>query len=245
MTLFSWLRRYGMLIVCTSLIPLLSGCILLPIAAVGFGGVKGFQALSKSSYEVHLDTPTVEDTNALAQINSIALWPEAKRATATSQGNVLVANAPLAEQLTKDSKLEVISPTTVAQVLQTNNLPQSLDEMMLKEKLHTFSVVAEKTGADAILTTGPADMKDDSRFFTFKRSTDTFTAQVQIYSKAKDDFVWQDNVIVVWKKGSTLPSNTEISQSVTKALAKRILEITGKIPVTTASTNAPTPVKTP
>lgn len=210
-----------------SLVPLLSGCLLLPVAALGFGGVKAFQALSKSSYEVHLDTPSVEDTNALTQIHSMALWPEAKGQPAAGQGCILVANAPLAEQLTKDSKLEVISPTVVSQVLQTNNLPQSLDEMMLKEKLHAFSVVADKTGADAVLCTAPADMKDDSRFFSFKRSSETFTTQVQIYSNAKDDFVWQDNVIVIWKKGSTVPSNTEIEQSVAETLAKRILEITG------------------
>jgi hypothetical protein len=235
-----------MLAVCISIVPLLSGCILLPIAAVGYLGVKGVQAVSKSTYEVHLDTPTVEDTNALALVNSIALWPESKgRASSFGQGNALVADAPLADDLTKESKLDVISPTTVVQVLQTNGLPQSTDEMTLKEKLHAFRVVAEKTGADAVLATAPADMKDDSRFFSFKRASETFTAQVQIYSKAKDDFVWQDNVIVVWKKGSTLPSDAEIQKSVAEALAKRILEITGKVPVTTTNTNTPTPVKTP
>lgn len=75
------------------------------------------------------------------------------------------------------------------ELLATNSLPASLDEMMLKEKLHVFQVVSEKTGTDAVLTTTPADMKDDSRFFSFKQAADTFTAQVQIYSRAKDDFV--------------------------------------------------------
>jgi hypothetical protein len=103
--------------------------------------------------------------------------------------------------------------------------------MMLKEKLHTFNVVAEQTGADAVLCASPADMKDDSRFFSFKRSSEVFTAQVQIYSKAKGDFVWQDNVMVIWKKGSSLPSNTEIEQSVANKLSERLLEIMGKQPV--------------
>lgn len=235
-----------MLTACISVIPLLSGCILLPIAAVGYLGVKGVQAVSKSTYEVHLDTPTLEDTDALAQVNSIALWPESKgQASSFGQGNALVANAPLADDLTKESKMDVISPTTVVQVLQTNGLPQSTDEMTLKEKLHTFSIIADKTGADAVLATAPADMKDDSRFFSFKRASETFTAQVQLYSKAKDDFIWQDNVIVIWKKGSTLPSDAEIQKSVAEALAKRILEITGKIPMATNGTNVSTPVKTP
>lgn len=228
---------------CMASMVFLTGCLLLPVAAVGFGGVKVVQALSKSTYEVHLDTPTVEDTNALASVNSIALWPEAKGQTAT--GKDMVSNPLLAEQLAKGGKMEIITPMSVTQVLRSNSLPQSLDEMMAKEKLQAFKVVCEQAGADALLCSSSSDMKDDSRFFTFKRASETFTAQVQLYSKAKDDFIWQDNVIVVWKKGSTLPSDAEIQKSVAEALAKQLLIITGKKPAPVAGTNTVATAKTP
>jgi hypothetical protein len=117
--------------------------------------------------------------------------------------------------------------------------------MTRKEKLQTLSVVAEQSGADAVLVTTPADMRDDSRFFSFKRASETFTTQVQIFAKAKNDFAWQNHVIVIWKKGSTLPSDAEIEQSVAETLAKRILEITGKVPATATHSNVLTAAKTP
>jgi len=87
----------GLSLASLAAMPFLNGCLLLPVAAVGFGGVKMVQALSKSTYEVHLDTPTIEDTNALAMVNSIALWPEVKGQTAT--GNDMMSNPLLFKAL--------------------------------------------------------------------------------------------------------------------------------------------------
>ena len=127
-----------LLVVCGASLPFLTGCILLPVVAVGFGGVKAVQALSKSTTEVHFDTPSIEDTNALAGINKLALWPEAK---GSGQGYTLVSVPLVAERLS--DKLDVVSSLTVLQVMQSNSIPPAFADMTTKEQREACNLIAE------------------------------------------------------------------------------------------------------
>ena len=87
-----------------------------------------------------------------------------------------------------------------------------------------------------VVCSSPPDMKVDSRYFTFRRATRTYAADLQAYSRAKDDFVWEDMVIVTVKQGSTLPSNADIERGVAEAVSNKLLELTGKKSVTPVDT---------
>jgi hypothetical protein len=94
-----------------------------------------------------------------------------------------------------------------------------------------FVSIAEKTGADAVLCSPPTDMKVDSRFFTFKRSSRTYDTQIQIFARETNDFVWRDIVVLVVKQGSTMPSDQDIEKDVADKLSDNLLEIMGRKPV--------------
>jgi hypothetical protein len=51
-------------------------------------------------------------------------------------------------------------------------------------------------------------------------------------------------VIVVWKKGSSLPSDAEIQKSAAQKLAEQLLIITGKKPASVMTTNTVVTTKT-
>lgn len=229
MNFIIWLRRYGLLAVCIAFLPLLTGCIL-PFLAVGaFTTVKAIQTFSKSTYEAHLDPPTVEDTNALGNITKIALWPNVNgQAASIGQGDALVSIPLLAEQLMASNQLEIITPFVVSQVLESNSIPGTLQGLLPGEQLKMCNLVAEKTGADAVFCAAPLDMQADSRYFSFKRASRTYAVNIRLYSRTANNFAWADTVVVVVKQGSTMPSDAEMQKSVAELLVKRLLEITGK-----------------
>ena len=181
------------------------------------------QALSKSTTEVHFETPSIEGTNALAGINKLAFWPETKE---PGSGYTLVSIPLVAERLS--DKLDVVSSLTVLQVMQSNSIPTAFADITAKEQKEACGLITEKTGADAVLCCSPSDMKVDSRFFTFKRSSRTYDTQIQIFAKGTNDFVWRDVVVLVVKQGSTMPSDQDIAKYVTAKLSDKLLEIMGK-----------------
>ena len=232
-----WIRRYGLLAICLAFMPLLTGC-LIPFLAFGaFTTVKAVQSFSKSTYDVRFEKPTVYDTNAVARITSIALWPDTKDDLSPFEGGALVSDTMVAECLTASNRLSVITPFTVAQVLKTNGIPPKLTDMLPAEQVREFRTVATKTGADTVLCAAPATMTADGRYFTLKRMSRTYKAKVELYSQAKDAFVWQDTVEAVVKQGSTMPSDAAIQKSVAQALAKRLMAITDRKAAVITDTN--------
>ena len=236
----NWICRYGVIVGCLTILPFLSGCILVPVAAVGFGATKLVQMNMKTTFQVTFDTPRIEDRNALAGASRIALWPESRGPdSAFGQGETLVSAPMLSERLS--GSLDTVTSRMVLQVLQSNSIPASLQDLTHRERLDACKILCDRTGADAVVCSSPPDMKVDSRYFTFKRATRTYAADLQAYSRAKDDFVWEDMVTVTVKQGSTLPSNTDIEHGVAEAVAGKLLELTGKKSVTpvNAGTNSP------
>ena len=242
----AYIRRYWPHALCIALLPSLNGCLLLPVAAVGLGGVKLVQMSMKSTFEVTFDPPSIENKNGLAGINRIALWPESKgQASAFNQGEALVSAAMLSEHLS--SSVDTVTARAVLQVLASNSMPLSLQDLTGKERLEACKLICDRTGADAVVCASPPDMKVDSRFFSLKRSSRTYGSDIQVYSRAKDDVVWRDLLVVTVKQGSTEPSATDIEQAVAAALGDRLLELTGKkaVPEPVGVTNAPAPQKIP
>lgn len=234
------LRRYGLLAICIASLPLLTGCIL-PFLAVGaFTAVKSVQTFAKSTYEVRLNNPTVEDTNALELVTKIALWPNLNGPPASfGQNDTLVSSSLLAELLMASNQLDIVTPFTVSQVLESNSIPGTLQGLLPGEQLKICRLVADKTGADAVFYSMPPDTTMDTSYFSLKRASRTYAVNVELYSKATGDFVWANTAVVVIKQGSTMPSDADMQRSVAELLVKRLLKITGKTAPPQKDTNAP------
>jgi len=218
------LRRYGLLLVCGCVLIALNGCFVPLVAVGGFGAMKMVQGSMKSSFEVKFAAPTVENKDALAGIHVIAIWPNA-----VSQSSTLIA-----EKLEQSGKLKVVTPLEVGQVLQTNSIPRFMQDMTVEEKARVCQLVAEQTGADAVLYFSSASMRVDSRYFQFTRASNASDITAYIYSRQAKGIVWEDVVSIVVSQGSTLVSNTETEQAFANQVADKILSFAAQKPAETA-----------
>jgi hypothetical protein len=230
-----WLCRRWTLIFATACLVTLTGCLaVIPaiqvagMASGGFAAFKFGQGQMKSAVEVKFDTPEIDDKAALAGITNIAVWPAAKGQTVAGGQQPSFSPAALAEQLSGTGKFAVVTPLVVAQALESNSLSQFAQDMTESEELQAFKLVCEKTGADAVLCSTPADMKANAKFFTVSRATTTYGTVIQIYSARTGGIVWRDAAAVAVKQGSTAPDHAEMEKSFVAELAKRILQATAK-----------------
>jgi hypothetical protein len=128
--------------------------------------------------------------------------------------------AALAEQLSR-SGFSVVTPFSVSKVLEANGLSHAVN-MTEDEQRSAFKLVAEKTGADAVIYSTPTGMKADMRAFTFSRSSMSSGAVVQIYSISKDAFIWRNMGEIVYKHGAGIPNTAEGERLFVAELAKSL-----------------------
>ncbi|HVU07481.1 MAG TPA: hypothetical protein VHG89_02935 [Verrucomicrobiae bacterium] len=139
--------------------------------------------------------PTIVDTNALAVVQSIAVWPQ------QAQQLGIVSDVALTQGLLNSNALKVVTPMMVLQTLQSNALSQAVEEMTDKERMQVFKVVADKTEADAVLFLSSSSMKSDLAVFSLSRASTTESFTLILYSREKDDVIWQDTMNVKMSGG--------------------------------------------
>jgi len=212
---------------CAASLLALTGCVAAPLALAALGGYTVVKATdSKSKVKTTFGKPNIENTNALLSIQSMAIWPKANGQMSP------ISDVSLAEELSQSNVLKVITPMIVMRILESNSLPHSVEEMTGNERLQVFKTVADKTDADAVFFSSLSDTKADYGGFAggmgLKSATATETVMLVIYSRQKNDVIWQDDMSVVRTSGAKSDGAAEAQHQCTAQLAKRILEITGK-----------------
>jgi hypothetical protein len=193
------------------------------VATGGFTVLKTAQNTTAGKNTITLEEPSIEDTNALLAIQKLAIWP-------AKQTVNLVSSASLAEGLSSPA-LTIVTPLNVMEILQSNSIPQSVEEMTGEERLQAFGRVAEKAKVDAVFFMSPSGSSSDYALFKLSRASTTQNLTLLIYSREKNEIVWQDVMSVKMEGGGNLQNEC------TTRLTDHILEIMRKN--TSATTNAP------
>jgi hypothetical protein len=194
----------------------LNGCLLLiPVVAGGLVAYKTGQNTTKGATRFTFEKPGIEDTNALAAIQSLAIWPARQTAG-------LVSLSSLAEGLSGVHGLRIVTPMNVTETLESNSLPQATEEMTDEERTRMFRIVADKTDADAVFFVSPGVTATDLALLKVSRASTTESLALLIYSRQKNDVIWQDTMNV------KMEGSQNVQSECTAELTKRILEITGR-----------------
>jgi len=223
-----FLKRFGLhflLAACAVSLMVFTGCVAIPIAALGAGSYSIFKTTqSKGNAKIAFDRPSIEDTNALQGLQSLAIWPKAKKQTG------LVSDVSLAEGLSGSFK--IVTPMSVLQILESNSLPQSVEEMTGDERLRLFKAVADQTGADAVFLALFAGTKSSygniGSAVGIQSASSTDSVALLIFSRQKDALIWKDSMTVSVNLSLKSGGADEIQSECTAQVAKRILEITGR-----------------
>jgi hypothetical protein len=216
-------KLYFLIAGCAVLLVALNGCVaVIPLAALAAGGVGIAKMDSKSNAKITFDSPSIEDTNALLSIQSLAIWPEKQ--------NGLISDVSLAEQLS--NAFRIATPMNVIAILQSNSLPQTVEEMTSDERLRLFKTVSDGTEADAVFIVSSSNTKSSygniGSAVGIQSASSTESLTFLIYSRQKNDVIWQDTMNVTSDLTMKPAGAAEVQNKCTAQLVKRILDATGK-----------------
>lgn len=201
---------------------LVSGCVAaaaVPMLAASFA-VSGFTTYkfvqSASGGEIAIAFPEqggkVTPAPPLPEGQRAAIWPG-------DEFNVLFAEA-----LSNTGGFDVTSPGQVSSILQDENIATSLSSLTSTEQADAFAVICDRADVDIVFASNKLGVESNQNFFSLSRADMTSRADLYGYSCASGTIAWREQMAVVVKMGSSMPSSGEINKVAADAWAERVME---------------------